>query len=208
MTSTPTLLVFLKHPTPGRVKTRLAAAVGPERAAALYRGWVGTVFANLQPARGRVRVVGYFDGGGVDAFADWHAFADDWWPQPAGDLGVRLAAGFDRAHAAGGPALAVGTDCLDVDAGLVDAAVDAVRGHDAAFGPTGDGGYYLVAAARPLPGFFDGVRWSTEHTLADQLARCRAAGWSAALLPPRDDIDTWDDWLTYCDRRGRDAERA
>src|SRR5687768_7531897 len=61
-----TVLVFLKYPAPGAVKTRLAADVGPDRAAELYRGWIGTVFEQLQPVRGTARVVGYFAGGGRD----------------------------------------------------------------------------------------------------------------------------------------------
>src|SRR5260370_776590 len=36
-----TVLVFVKYPEPGRVKTRLAATISVERAAELYRGWSG-----------------------------------------------------------------------------------------------------------------------------------------------------------------------
>ena len=44
---------------------------------------------------------------------------------------------------------------------------------------------------------FDRVRWSTPHALADSLARCRENDWTAHLLPPLHDIDTWDDWQAY-----------
>ena len=197
-----TILVFVKAPDPGRVKTRLAATVGPDVAAALYRGWVGQVFGALQPVRPGVRLVGYFDGGPRAAFAEWAALADDWWPQPPGDLGDRLAGGFRLALADGGPVLAVGTDCLELDAGLAGAAFRGLAGADVVFGPAADGGYYLVGLAADRPGLFDGVRWSGPHTLADHLARCRANGWSVALLPARADIDTWDDWAAYLDRAG------
>src|SRR5437868_1323023 len=150
-----TVLVFLKYPAAGRVKTRLAADVGPDRAAELYRGWVGDVFAALQPARQAARVVGYFAGGTADDFADWHALADEWRPQPAGDLGGRLAAGF---AAAAGPVVAVGTDCPELDAGLVRDAFARLADCDAVFGPAADGGYYLVGAARALPEVFAGGR--------------------------------------------------
>jgi rSAM/selenodomain-associated transferase 1 len=194
-----TVLVFLKHPTPGAVKTRLAADVGPDRAAELYRGWIGTVFDQLQPVRGTARVVGYYAGGSRADFAPWHHLADDWRPQPDGDLGDRLAAGF---AAAGGPAVAVGTDCLELDAELIRGAFAELADHDAVFGPAADGGYYLVGAARPIAGFFQGIRWSSEHTLADHLDVCRRNGWSAALLPVRHDLDTWADYQAYLRRRG------
>jgi rSAM/selenodomain-associated transferase 1 len=204
---TETILVFVKAPEPGRVKTRLAATVGPDRAAALYRGWVGTVFGALQPLRPGVRLVGYFDGGPRAAFAEWETLADDWWPQPPGDLGERLAAGFGRGLAAAGPVLAVGTDCLELDAALVADAFGALADANVVFGPAPDGGYYLVGLGADRPGLFDGIRWSGPHTLADHLARCRASGWSVALLPPRADIDTWDDWTAYRSRTG-DPPRA
>ena len=72
----------------------------------------------------------------------------------------------------------------------------------AVFGPATDGGYYLVGTARHLPGFFDGVRWSSPHTLSDHLTRCREWGWSTGLLPELADIDTGDDWQAYLERRG------
>ena len=51
MAARPTLLVLVKYPTPGAVKTRLAASIGLERAAALYREWIGRVLDQLQPFR-------------------------------------------------------------------------------------------------------------------------------------------------------------
>src|SRR4051812_4147153 len=108
------ILVFLKNPEPGKVKTRLATTIGPERAAALYREWIGIVLGTLQPLRDRLDVIGFFDGGPVDLFREWHALADCWLPQSAGDLGERLESGFASAHRLGGPVLAVGTDCLEL----------------------------------------------------------------------------------------------
>jgi len=205
-----TVLVFLKYPRPGRVKTRLAAVVGGERAAELYRGWIGLVLRRLQPLRPRVDVVGCHDGGPAELFGEWRHLADDWRAQADGDLGTRLEAAFADAFSDGRPVVAVGTDCLEADADLVAEAFAALRSQDAVFGPAADGGYYLVGAARRLPGFFDGVRWSSADTLRDHLERCRRGGWSAALLPPRHDIDTWDDWQAYLQRQrgGDDGERG
>jgi rSAM/selenodomain-associated transferase 1 len=204
----PTILVFLKHPTPGAVKTRLAATVGPDRAAAAYREMAAAVLDRLQLVRAAARVIAHFDGAEEGAFPDWHAAAEVWWPQSAGGLGERLEHGFARAHADGGPVLAVGTDCPEIDPDLIGQAIDLMAGHDAVFGPAHDGGYYLVGTARHLSGFFEGVRWSSEHTLADHLGRCERAGWSVGLLPPRHDIDTWDDYLAYRRREGFGDDRA
>jgi rSAM/selenodomain-associated transferase 1 len=196
----PTVLVFLKYPEPGKVKTRLAAEVGAEVAANLYRRMLAGVLDAMQPARPEMHVVGYFDGAPLDRFAEWAALVDEWHPQSAGDLGERLAAGFEWAHAREGPVLAIGTDCPDAGAEHLNAAVDALRKTDVVFGPATDGGYYLVGTRQHVPGFFDGVRWSTPDTLADHLARCRQLGLSVALLPELADIDTAADWAAYQSR--------
>jgi rSAM/selenodomain-associated transferase 1 len=195
-----TVLVFLKYPQPGRVKTRLAATIGPDKAAALYRGWVTEVLTALQPLRGQARLVCYFDGASRASFSEWEGLADDWWEQSPGDLGERLEAGFRRGLA-GGSVIAAGTDCLEMEASLVGGAFDLLAaGHEVVFGPTPDGGYYLVGMSAELPGLFAGIRWSGPDTLTDHLGRCRERGWSYALLPPRHDIDTWDDWTAYLQR--------
>ena len=197
-----TVLVLLKDPRPGQVKTRLAAVCGARRAAILYREWIGFVLARLQPLRGPVSVVGYFDGATKDAFAHWDSLVDDWWAQPKGDLGERLAAGFEVAHLGGGPVVAIGTDCLDVDAPLLQNGFEILSHQDVVFGPAVDGGYYLVGTARHLPGFFQEIPWSTARTLAAHVSHCENNGWSVGMLPTRRDIDTWDDWLRHCREEG------
>jgi rSAM/selenodomain-associated transferase 1 len=189
------------------VKTRLAATIGAAAAADLYRGWIGLVLERVQPVRGMLAVFGAIDG--VDSSdrleagpAEWQSLVDGWWPQPSGDLGSRLGAGF-RDHAATGPVLAIGTDCLEIEPDIIRQACDILRERDAVFGPASDGGYYLVGTARYLPGFFDGIRWSGPHTLADHVERCREHSWTFGLLPMLNDIDTWDDWLAYRERTER-----
>jgi rSAM/selenodomain-associated transferase 1 len=203
MTQPKTLLVFLKYPEAGKVKTRLAARVGAERAAEIYRGWIGDILSDLQPLRPEFRLLGCVDGAEPDAFSPWSSFVDDWWRQPAGDLGVRLDDGFRKAHERGGIVIAIGADCLDVDPPLIRSAALKLNSVDVVVGPAGDGGYYLVGSARYLGGLFDRVRWSSRYTLDDQIRRCRQGGWSFGLLPTRNDIDTWKDWLEHCERRGR-----
>lgn len=196
------MLVFLKHPTPGLVKTRLASTVGAERAAELYRSWITQVLTKLQPLRPALSVIGAIDGADPKAFADWDSLVDGWWTQPAGNLGNRLDAGFRTFQQTNNAVFAIGTDCLEIDPELIRQALVVLRKADVVFGPTGDGGYYLVGLSRFLPGFFDSIRWSSPDTLSDHLSRCREHHWQVELLPQRDDIDTWDDWVAYCERGG------
>jgi rSAM/selenodomain-associated transferase 1 len=197
MTTTPTLLVFLKYPVAGAVKTRLASTIGHERAAEHYRRWIELILARLQSLRGSVRIVGCFDGAPQRAFAPWDALVDEWWQQPEGDLGNRLRAGFEKWQAVDRPIAAIGTDCLELDPSLVEEAFEFLRESDVVFGPATDGGYYLVGASRDLPGFFDDIPWFTSQALAVHVSLCNQRQWSVRLLPPRRDIDTWADLLEY-----------
>lgn len=197
----PTLLLFLKYPTPGKVKTRLAQTIGPETAATLYRSWITRVFEQLQALRGQVSIAACFTGEQLHAFSDWLGLADEWWPQSEGDLGSRLTTAFQQAHQRSGLVMAIGTDCLEFDATLIQTAVRVLGDRDAVFGPTSDGGYYLVGTSKSLPSFFDDIPWSDPSTLKSHLAACRNHGWSYGLLPQLRDIDTWEDWQAFQSER-------
>ena len=196
------LLVFVEYPHPGEVKTRLAETVGAERAAELCCDWIGNVFEIIQPLRpDTVQVIGYYFGASEEEFAaSWPDKADEWWPQPDGDVGARLSAGFERAHQDEGKVLAIGTDCLELNTDLLRMASDQLDQREVVFGPTRSGGYYLIGTKTHRPGLFEGVRWSSKFTLADNLSNCRENHWSVALVPPRASIDSWEDWLSYCER--------
>jgi len=196
----PTLLVLLKYPRVGHVKTRLAETLGADQAANLYREWISLVLTRLQPLRDNTRLIAYYDGAPLADFTTWNPLADQWWPQPQGDLGIRLAIGFEKAHSYGQPVVAIGTDCLELDSPLVSDAFSRLASADVVFGPAWDGGYYLVGTSRLLPSFFKGVPWSTPDTLSSHLALCEQYGWSTATLPTLRDIDTIDDWLQYCSK--------
>uniref|UniRef100_UPI0026367E0D TIGR04282 family arsenosugar biosynthesis glycosyltransferase n=1 Tax=Geobacter sp. TaxID=46610 RepID=UPI0026367E0D len=111
-------------------------------------------------------------------------------------LGERMAGAFRRAFDRGCRRVAIiGTDSPDLPLAfigwayelLADPAVDAV------FGPSEDGGYYLLALKRFHPALFAGIPWSTDKVLELSLARAAEAGLATALLPPWYDVDTADD---------------
>jgi rSAM/selenodomain-associated transferase 1 len=167
----PRLVVFAKEPVPGQVKTRLAAAYGAERAAAIYRDLTAVTLAHARAARAA---------GHVDAIELWCAPAVDspWFAALARDTGASLHAqsdepdlGLRMAHAIAdalrrGPrVLLIGTDCPWLDPEALRRAADALSTHDAVLGPAEDGGFVLVGARRPIN--FGVARWSTPHAFAD-----------------------------------------
>jgi rSAM/selenodomain-associated transferase 1 len=189
------ILLFVKLPEPGRVKTRLAATIGPMAAAEVYRKLVAKVVSALPTATG---VTVMFDPPeSATAVRDWLSPSGrsfDFAAQCAGDLGTRLSDAFVRAFARGAQKVAaIGGDCIDLSAATFAATWRALDDHDAVIGPTTDGGYYLIASQRPLP-LFHPVAWSSSSVLAETMALARTAGLRVHLLPILDDIDTADDW--------------
>ena len=92
VTGADVLAVFVKEPRPGTVKTRLAAAVGPEAAAAVYRVLAEDVVRRTAPRRDEYERVIVFDPpAAAAAIAEWLGVAAGALrPQSAGDIGLRM----------------------------------------------------------------------------------------------------------------------
>jgi len=186
------LIVFVKWPQAGRVKTRLAADVGPELAAAVYRGLAEAEIAATRP-RGREYERLFFFAP-VEARAEiaaWLLPGETLFEQEGADLGARMSAAFDRAFARGAEQVAiVGTDVPWVDRDTVLRAFDQLVSADVVVGPCHDGGYYLLALSQPRPEVLTGIAWGTPAVLPTTLERARSLGLRAALLRPLTDVDT------------------
>ncbi len=161
-----TVIVFVKAPQAGRVKTRLGADIGMGRAAALFR--IMTERTVGECVKGPWRTVLAIDP--PSAVADFETLWPAWLarkPQARGDLGARMRHAFNVA--APGPVVIIGADAPGMRARHLREAFAALNGADAVFGPAEDGGYWLIGLSRrrATPGLFNGVRWSTRHALAD-----------------------------------------
>lgn len=175
------------------MKTRLATTIGAQAAREIYRDLAAGVWAGLR-ADGLQRRLWGDPPEALDALAGWLPDADALLAQPATGLGGRLCTAFDEAFAAGTPwAAAVGTDAPAVDAPRVLQAGSALSDADVALVPAEDGGYAVLALARPQPALFEDIPWSGPDVLAATLARARAAGLRTAVLEPVRDLDTVED---------------
>jgi len=188
------LIVFVKEPRPGAVKTRLLPALDPQSAAELYRVLAEEEIRQTAPRAGEyARLFFYAPSGSAQAMSGWLP-GETLLPQRGDDLGARMSAAFDEAFRRGARRAAViGTDVPWVHRGLVAEAFSALDAHDVVLGPTSDGGYYLLALARPQPALFRDIAWSTPSVFTSTLERAAALGLSVSRLPELPDIDTLDD---------------
>ena len=178
----PTLVVLAKAPRMGRVKRRLAAGLGEAQALRFYRSCLAGTLRRLGRDPRWERVLAVAPDRALAGWPPgWRAV-----PQGGGDLGERM---LRQLMAAGpGPAVLVGGDIPGITPAAIAQALAALRRADAVFGPSDDGGYWLIGFRRP-PRRVDllaGVRWSTEHALEDSV---RALGLRTAYAGRIADVD-------------------
>ncbi|MDF1739203.1 MAG: TIGR04282 family arsenosugar biosynthesis glycosyltransferase [Verrucomicrobiales bacterium] len=206
------ILVFLKLPVPGRVKTRLAKSIGDEAAAAAYEKLVTRVFECCGEASADRIVIAFDPAEKVDEVKAWLAprleLLDSevsWIPQAQGDLGERLHAASKVLFLEEPRTLLsiIGTDCIHLDPDLFEEAwASLAAGIDVVFGPTEDGGYYLIGLKEPQDSLFSDIPWSTENTLKASLQAAQSEGLKSFQLSPRIDVDTIDEWEQVRDELG------
>jgi len=187
------LLVFLKEPVPGQVKTRLAADLGADAACEVYRACVELTLQRL--ASYCKETLLYLDQPSRRPNAP--AWLSNRWavrPQQGCDLGERLAEATQTAFARGVQRVVViGTDSPWLQPSDIEQAFAALAEADVVVGPADDGGYYLIGLARPLPALFEDISWSTPQVCAQTLARAGTLGLRVTVLPQRYDLDVRSD---------------
>jgi rSAM/selenodomain-associated transferase 1 len=195
------LLVFAREPVLGRVKTRLAAGIGPEAALATYRELLALTAAAVAAAQ--VPATLWLAEAPAPPAAptlprpEWPGLP--WRVQPpTGALGGRMAHAFGEAFAGGAAhAAIIGTDCPGLTADLLRQAFDHLASHDLVLGPAHDGGYYLLGMNSLHPALFEHKSWSTATVLPDTLADSARLGLRVALLPALHDVDSAQDLATW-----------
>ena len=186
------VMIFVRAPVAGTVKTRLAADVGDAAALAVYRelteravyaarelGPRATTRVLFTPRHARISVV------------QWLGTGMDYRAQGRGSLGVRLQRAFADGFSEGFRRLVViGSDLPAISPALLRDAIGALEENEAVIGPAADGGYYLLGLRRPVPALFRDVPWSTSEVCAATLERLRAGGVSPRILSTMQDVDT------------------
>ncbi len=185
-----TLLIFARNPVYGKVKTRLAATIGNDKALLIYQKLVehtAAVTKNIDAAR-------------MVYYSDFIADGDDWNDaylkvvQRGKDLGERMCNAFNDTLKSGEKKVVIiGTDCYELTSEIISSAFTGLSNYDIVIGPALHGGYYLLGMNTQHPHLFDNIKWGTDMVLKGTIARCAALGLSYFLLPALSDIDEEND---------------
>ncbi|HEX6094779.1 MAG TPA: TIGR04282 family arsenosugar biosynthesis glycosyltransferase [Thermoanaerobaculia bacterium] len=197
------LLVFARLPEPGRVKTRLAAEIGPDRALAVYESMLRDLIASIGPSTPETEIEFCWPPSpGANGAALRRAFAQHAVAMQTGEtLGDRLSMAFSERfffHRTQ-KIVAIGVDDPLLPRELIDHAFALLDSCEFVLGPAEDGGYYLIGcrAMSFEPSVFQDIAWGTSHVLSTTIGRIAATGRTMALLPKRLDIDTAEDLERY-----------
>jgi rSAM/selenodomain-associated transferase 1 len=197
------LCIFTRVPVLGRVKSRLAGALGAAGALQAHVMLVEDTLARLGSVPGLAAEL-WIDAAPDGRVAEW---SERWGlpvrRQSGADLGVRMYGALADCLAAGQSGIVVGTDCPPVDADYVTRAAAALAWHDLVLGPAADGGFGLVGLARPAPGLFADVAWGGAMALGGTLANAMRMRLTTCLLTQIWDVDESADWARWLRERSR-----
>lgn len=188
------LLIFVKKPEAGKVKTRLAAIIGNEQALAVY----------LKLLKHTRDIAAPLDCDKMVCYAPEMQKNDLWnektflkAKQSAGDLGEKMQAAFQQGFDAGYQKICIiGSDCYQLTTAILEEAFTKLQHHEVVIGPSTDGGYYLLGMTQLHKSLFQQKPWSTASVFDSTVADIRKADLSYGILPVLTDVDKEEDLKT------------
>jgi len=200
------LIIFVKAPIPGEVKTRLCPPLDEEEAASLHGSLVLDAIERTKGLQG----VALYVAGTPDLAHPFFKVMEGRYGarlllQRGPDLGTRMQQAMQDAFDQGTKdVLLTGTDLPTLPRTHLVEALKLIKNHDVVLGPTADGGYYLIGLRKMAPALFDGIAWSTASVFAETKKKIETAGLSLGLLPECRDLDTLEDLKAFIGLCGKD----
>ncbi|MEQ9091041.1 MAG: TIGR04282 family arsenosugar biosynthesis glycosyltransferase [Balneola sp.] len=189
------IVVFVKNAVPGKVKTRLAKTVGDKEALKVY-------LRLLEITKREVLKVD----ANKEVWYAWDIGKDDIWEEEIfskkiqidGDLGEKMKNAFEDSFKNGcNKMVLIGSDCPTLTSKIMGEAFAKLDDNDVVFGPSEDGGYYLIGMSSYKPEVLEGIDWSTERVMEQTELKAQENGIKLAKLQVLNDIDNEHDWNEY-----------
>jgi uncharacterized protein len=181
------LMIFVKNPVHGKVKTRLAKTIGEQKALAIYNYLLEYTF-KLTRDTDCHKVVFYSDF--VDNNDIWDEAVFHKKIQSGRDLGEKMKNAFTTMLGHGfKKVVIIGSDCPEIRPALIDEAFGMLDYTDVVIGPATDGGYYLLGLKQMHDALFEKKSWSTPILLNETIGELKTRSVPFSLLPELSDVD-------------------
>jgi len=183
-----TLIIFIKNPILGKVKSRLALTIGKENALGIYLDLLEKTRRETRKVNAK-RMLYYSTY--IDNNDEWNQRYFFKHLQKGKDLGERMRNAFEEALQY--KTIIIGSDCYEISSAIIEEAFLALDKFDIVIGPANDGGYYLLGTKSFYPSLFENIDWSTERVLQQTLDCAYRQNLSIAFLKELVDLDTFSD---------------
>lgn len=187
------IILLVKLPQEGEVKTRLSEEVGEELAAELYRAFVQDTLTTLD-ASGLRHAISFYPPEAEAPVKEWLGDYYEYYPQRGEDPVSRVKNAFLDAFSRGEEKVIVmASDAPDIPAEMLKEAVGGLYEKDSVLVPAVDGGYDLIGFNRAAfrEAVFEDISWGTAMAFADTAEKMK--GLSIYVTAPWPDIDTAND---------------
>lgn len=182
------LILFLKYPEKGKVKTRLSKDIGEEKAVAIYKRLVSHTLKVAYEIFDSLDVLIFYTGGKSNS--EWNQYARDVFIQEGNDLGERMLNAFLKVEELGyKKRVVIGSDCPGLQSRMILETLEGLDYSELVIGPAEDGGYYLMGMCKTHASLFQDIEWSTAHVLSDTLHIANRLGLGIEFLETLNDID-------------------
>ncbi|MEJ2536668.1 MAG: TIGR04282 family arsenosugar biosynthesis glycosyltransferase [Calditrichia bacterium] len=190
------LILFLKAPIAGEVKTRLQPELTPDEALNLYKAMVEDLLERLQKSKFFELILCFTPAYAEKSLKDWLGGGFQYLAQTGDDLGQRLHHSFRWSFSQNfSRAGAIGSDIPRLRLSDIEKAFSQLKENEVVVGPCLDGGYYLIGLDKPRPALFRGINWSTHQVFAQTMAKIREEALTVSQLDPLPDVDIYRDVL-------------
>jgi len=193
------IIIFIKNPQLGKVKTRLAATMGDEKALEIYHKLLSVTKETVAQVDAKYHL---FYSDFIDREDDWDNDIFVKYVQQGEDLGARMSHAFHTVfsstdHTEINKVTIIGSDCAELTPAILNMAFTILKDADVVVGPTFDGGYYLLGMKDHHTELFKNISWSTESVYEETNDVAKRLNLNIADLPTLNDIDNEKDWINY-----------
>ncbi|MBA7501151.1 hypothetical protein ES704_03913 [subsurface metagenome] len=191
------LIVFIRYPEAGCVKTRLAKSIGEKEAASFYRLFVELLLKRTDDMSSE-RLIFYTPANKRDKISSWLDDDSRLFPQRGDNLGQRMSNAFQFGFARGAHEIViVGTDIPLLNKEVILAAFKKLENRQCVIGPSFDGGYYLLGLSHFDGTIFQNINWGTDKVLDQTLEAVKRLGLTYSLLEEHFDVDDIEDLVRF-----------